>query len=201
MQLVKGLMSRLANAIARVKRTGDKVKTGAVVSRPVVKSAPRAADLHIVPAGHFGGVWFREVVFTTAAGAQVARAARAQASERAFRSTSGSDKFLPRRKGVAGIPVKAGPVPNLGGNAAKKEVVKRVKKNVPAIVVRRQAAKAAAVIVAVREIVAMRETAKAALSTAKGQSLKAAKAVLAEIKGLLGIALQTARAISREVAV
>ena len=202
MQLSKGLMSRLATAIARVKRTGNKVKTGAAVSRPVVTTTPRVADLHVAPAGHFGGVWFREVTNLTDAGLRVAMAARAQsvAVEPVAPPKSKYVKAHPPGPGKTG---RANSVPSLDVRVAvaKKEVVKEVKKNVSASTVRAQAAKAAAVIVAVREIVAMKETAKAALSTAKGQSLKAAKAVLAEIKGLLGMALQAARAISREVAV
>lgn len=235
MQLSKGLMSRLATAIARVKRTGNKVKTGAVVSRPVVKATLSMKESCTVEGGSFGRVFFRQVTFTgpqasfKAARAQEARReAVLRAEERTspviFRVPASPEDILGKwatrmgpalrgdalkahkakmSKAVKKQAVRVAPVAKMN-NAPKKEVVKRVKKNVPAVMVRKQvvqAAKAAAVIVAVREIVAMKETAKAALSTAKGESLKAAKAVLAEIKGLLGMALQTARAISREVAV
>ena len=206
MQLVKGLMSRLATAIARVKHTGNKVKTGAVVSRPVVATTPRVADLHTAPAGKFGGVWFREVTNLTDAGLRVAMAARTQSVKSVEPVAAPKSKYIKAHPAGPGQTGRANSVPSLDkmSSTPKKEVVKSVKKTVPAVMVRKQvaqAAKAAAVVVAVREIVAMKETAKAALSTAKGQSLKAAKAVLAEIKGLLGMALQAARAISREVAV
>lgn len=208
MSLSKGLMSRLATAIARVKRTGNKVKTGAAVSRPVVTTTPRVADLHVAPAGHFGGVWFREVTNLTDAGLRVAMAARAQSVTPVIVPVAPpKSKYVKVHPSGPGKTGRANSVPSLDVRVvpvAKKEVVKEVKKSVPAVMVRKQvaqAAKAAAVIVAVREIVAMKDAAKAALSTAKGQSLKAAKAVLTEIKDLLGMALQAARAISHEVAV
>lgn len=141
---VKGL-------VAQAERAAAQVKTGAVASRQVVKATPRAAVLHVLPEQEIDGVWYRELAFTNLDLYEVAREARDLQIAGADRSTGraesrtpitgGSGKFLPVRKGGgAGKTGKANSVPQVlvegpvakMSNAAKKEVVKRVKKNTPA---------------------------------------------------------------------